>query len=119
MSYEDGFQQNSEFFNWREPYSGHPQGDLLKEHIERAVHDIFFASLKEEIVELVYLLGTEEQVDGLIDKMVNYWKDLEEYEKCSDIVALTPKFKEIWRETKGLPKIVRKSTIQDWIDSSK
>jgi len=91
--------EGSEFSDWRNPYTSHPQGTLLKEHVERAVQDIFFAALKEQTQDLFYIFPDEDQIDGFIGRMISYWEIQEDYEKCSEILKLGASFKEKWKRT--------------------
>lgn len=114
-----GFRNNGddEFSKWEDPKSFHPQGNILKSHIERAVQDIFYSALKSQSEDLLYIFYSKDQIDELIKRMVKYWESEEEYEKCSEIMSLGDKFKEKWEtpEEKN-PEIT--SRIKDWLKSS-
>lgn len=103
-----------EFSDWRNLYTSHPQASLLKEHVERAVQDIFFASLKEQTQDLFYLFPSEDQIDGFISRMVKYWESQEEYERCSEILELGESFKMEWKNSNNI-KDGSEVKIKEWL----
>jgi hypothetical protein len=74
----------------------HPQFNLLKSHIERAVQDLFLESLRTQSPELLYIFTAEEQIDAFVKRILTYWEELEKYEICQEVVNLTKQFKEKW-----------------------
>lgn len=82
------------FYNLSE--HNHPQYKLLKTHIERAVQDMFLFSLRKKSNDLVYVFGSEEQIDGFVKRILDYWESLEKYEVCQEVVNLSKEFKEKW-----------------------
>jgi hypothetical protein len=90
----------------------HPQYDsIIKVHIERAIHDIFLISLREQKMEFFYVFSTEEQIDSYISRLLKYWERRENYEICQEVVKLGKKFKRRWKgidpekQTKGAARI--------------
>lgn len=74
----------------------HPQQDILKRHIERAVQDLFLTALKEKSDQLIHIFSTKAQIDGFIQRMLEYWEELENYETCIEINELSKKFRRRW-----------------------
>ncbi len=83
------------FYNLSE--RNHPQYSILKKHIERSVQDMFLSSLRRKSKDLVYVFTSEEQIDGFIKRMLDYWGKLEKYEICKEILDLSKEFKEEWK----------------------
>ncbi len=83
------------FYNLSE--RNHPQYAILKKNIERSVQDMFLASLRRKSKDLVYVFGSEEQIDVFVKRMLDYWGKLEKYEICKEILDLSKAFKEQWK----------------------
>jgi hypothetical protein len=75
----------------------HPQYDIIKKHIERAVQDLFLESLRSQSLELVYIFTDEQQIDLFIKRILTYWESLENYEVCQEVMNLSNDLKERWR----------------------
>jgi hypothetical protein len=76
----------------------HPQYDsIIKVHIERAIHDIFLISLREQKMEFFYVFSTVEEIDSYINRLLKYWEIREKYEICQEVVKLGKKFKRRWK----------------------
>lgn len=82
----------------------HPQFDLIKRHIERAVQDLFIDSLRSETDELLYVFKDESQIDDFTQRVLTYWENLENYEVCKEVLELTKNLKKRWetRESKDV-----------------
>jgi len=106
------------YFDWKKMYDSHPQSSLLKVHIERATHDIFFASLVNQSIELFYLFETKEQIDSFLNRMLLYWEREEEYEKCSDVVSFGASLMELWESSKSLADTDPTQRFVDWLNTS-
>ena len=74
----------------------HPQFNLLKSHIERAVQDLFLDSLRTQSPELLYVFTSEDQIDVFVKRILTYWEELEKYEVCQEVINLTKELKEKW-----------------------
>jgi hypothetical protein len=74
----------------------HPQFDLIKKHIERAVQDLFIESLRSKTEDLLYVFKDESQIDDFTERILNYWEGLENYEICKEVLDLTKNLKERW-----------------------
>lgn len=94
-------------------YELHPQYDLLKKHVERSVQDIFIDGLKNKMNNLVFAFDTENHIDLFSNRMLKYWEELEDYEKCNEIVLLISKLKEIWRNRDSLDTLDKNFIISD------
>lgn len=81
----------------------HPQSDLIKKHIERAVQDLFLDSLRNEKEQLVHVFTDESQIDGFINRVLKYWENLEDYETCKEVVSLSANFKNRWKNRSEMP----------------
>jgi hypothetical protein len=91
---------NSEYFfsgGYKEPEK-HPQYNILKKHIERAIQDIFLDSLREQTIDFLYIFDSENQIDSFVKRTLSYWEDLEKYEICKEVLDLSQKLKEKWRD---------------------
>ena len=80
----------------------HPQFEIIKKHIERAVQDLFIDSLRSRTNDLVYVFNDESQIDGFTERILNYWEGLENNEVCKEVVDLSKEFKERWRNRESL-----------------
>ena len=88
----------------------HPQYPILKKHIERCVQDMFLEALRTQPPELLFVFETEEQIDSFINRILNYWEELENFEICQEVVQLEKKFRESWAKRNDLgtsPAILR------------
>jgi len=76
----------------------HPQFNILRKHIDRAVQDLFLSALRNPPAELNYVFRTEEQIDSFTQRMIKYWESNEDYEICAEIQKLGKNFKKDWKE---------------------
>ena len=74
----------------------HPQQEILKRHIERAVQDLFLNALRDKSDQLLWIFRDKDQIDGFIERMLEYWESLENYETCLEIKNLAKRFKRRW-----------------------
>jgi len=96
-----------------EMYNLHPQYEILKKHVERSVQDIFIDGLKNKMDNLIFAFENEDHIDLFSDRMLKYWEQLEDYEKCKEIVSLISKLKESWRNRESLDNLDQKFIIAD------
>ena len=85
------------FYMGGEGGQNHPQYEVIKKHIERAVQDLFLESLRSKSPELIYVFTDEQQIDAFIKRILNYWENLENYEICQEVVNLSSDLKERWK----------------------
>lgn len=111
-------QYNDSFSDWRRMYDSHPQSVILKKHIERATHDIFFASLKKQSIEFFFLFETKDQIEKFLEKMLEYWENEEEYEKCIEVVELGKSLVKLWENREDEEYGSSAKRFVDWLNSS-
>lgn len=104
--------------NW-ESFGGknHPQFDILKNHIDRAVQDLFLNSLRAQHKDFLFIFDNEDQIEKFTQKMIKYWEKEENYEVCSEILKLKKKMKTRWK------KVMKEENsegeeIKEWLSSS-
>lgn len=104
--------------NW-ESFGGknHPQFDILKNHIDRAVQDLFLNSLRAQHKDFLFIFDNEDQIEKFTHKMIKYWEKEENYEVCSEILKLKKKMKTRWK------KVMKEENnegeeIKEWLSSS-
>lgn len=95
----------------------HPQFNLIKKHIERAVQDLFLDSLRNHPDDLVFLFINEEQIDAFVGRILNYWEGYEDYEICKEVISLSKVFKERWKEREDLPDTPGFERLKNLFDS--
>jgi len=89
-------EDDEESFKFEVPEE-HPQFSILKRHIERSVQDLFLDCLRAPSSELLYVFTQEEQIDVFINRILKYWEDYENYEVCQEVVSLSKKCREEWK----------------------
>jgi hypothetical protein len=109
--------ESPNFSDWRNSYAIHPQRELIKYLIERSVQDIFLNSLRNNREEIVYIFTNEDQIDEFIDRMVKYWEDLEDYEKCIEIKSLKQHLKDLLKKVPIVADEQLKN-IKEWLKYS-
>ena len=97
----------------------HPQFEIIKRHIERAVQDLFLDSLRNRNNDLVHIFSNEEQIDVFIKRVLKYWEDLEDYEVCKEVVELTKDFKEKWKNRDSLEESSGLTRLKNLFDQQK
>jgi len=109
---------NPDFYTgWGSSFENHPQFNVLKSHIDRAVQDLFIESLKEQNEEFLHIFSDEEKINEFINRMLRYWETQENYEICAEIVSLK---KEVISKWKVLPKkkTTRFNQFRSWLKST-
>lgn len=108
---------NYHFSDWGSSFDDHPQYDILKCHVERAVQDLFLNALRLQSDDFVYIFDNEEKIDDFCFRMVSYWEREEKYEICGEIVSLKSDLKLKWKE---IPESDRgkEIVIREWLKSS-
>jgi hypothetical protein len=112
--YNDGFSMD-DFGN----VGKHPQFDVIKKHIERAVQDLFIDSLRTKTDDLLYVFNDESQIDSFTKRILNYWEELEDYEVCKEVLDLTKEFKERWKKQEFVDESLSISRIKSLFKSQK
>jgi hypothetical protein len=95
----------------------HPQFEVIKKHIERAVQDLFIDSLRSKTNDLLYVFNDETQIDGFTERILNYWEGLEDYEVCKEVLDLSKDFKERWKNRETVEESPSISRIKDLFKS--
>jgi hypothetical protein len=95
----------------------HPQFEVIKKHIERAVQDLFIDSLRSKTDDLLYVFNEESQIDGFTERILNYWEGLEDYEVCKEVLDLSKEFKERWRNRESVEESPSISRIKNLFKS--
>jgi hypothetical protein len=95
----------------------HPQFEIIKKHIERAVQDLFIDSLRSKTNDLLYVFDEESQIDGFTERILNYWEELENYEVCKEVVDLSNDFKERWKSREYLEESAGISRLKNLFKS--
>jgi hypothetical protein len=95
----------------------HPQFEVLKKHIDRAVQDLFLNSLRSQNRDFMFIFDKEDQIEKFAQKMIRYWESEENYEICAEIVKLKKKTISKWK------KVMAEDTsegeeIKEWLKSS-
>jgi len=109
--------QDSSFTGWGTSFENHPQFSVLKLHIDRAVHDLYLDSLREQSEEFLHIFSDEPQIQKFTNSMLKYWEGEENYETCGEILLLRESLIQKW---KFLPQ-KRKTKIdqlRSWIKST-
>ena len=108
---------NYHFSDWGSSFDDHPQYDILKCHVERAVQDLFLNALRLQSEDFVYIFDTEERIDDFCSRMIGYWEREEDYEICGEIVSLRKDLKSKWYM---IPPVDRgkEIVIREWLKSS-
>jgi len=82
--------------------SSHPQFSTIKRHIERAVQDLFLDSLRNKSNDLLYVFNDQKQIDLFVQRILDYWEALEDYEVCKEVLELSADFKKRWEDRESL-----------------
>jgi len=95
----------------------HPQFEVLKKHIDRAVQDLFLNSLRSQNRDFLFIFDQEDQIEKFSQRMIKYWEKEENYEVCSEIIKLKKKMIRKWK------KVMSEDTsegeeIKEWLKSS-
>lgn len=76
----------------------HPQFNILRKHIDRAVQDLFLSALRNPTEDLNYVFNSDAQIDSFTQRMIKYWESHEDYEICAEIQKLGKNFKKEWEK---------------------
>ena len=76
----------------------HPQFEVLKKHIDRAVQDLFLNSLRSQSRDFLFIFDQEDQIEKFAKRMIKYWEKEENYEICAEIVKLKKKMTTKWKK---------------------
>jgi hypothetical protein len=109
--------KDSSFTGWGTSFESHPQFSVLKANIDRAVHDLYLESLREQSEEFLHIFSDESQIEKFTNLMLGYWEEVENYEICGEILLLKESLIQKW---KSLPK--KKKTkidqLRSWLKST-
>jgi Txe/YoeB family toxin of Txe-Axe toxin-antitoxin module len=104
--------------NWSSFGSGsHPQFEVLKKHIDRAVQDLFLNSLRDQHEDFLYIFENKDQIEKFTEKMIRYWEKEENYEICSEIIKLKKKMISKWKRAMSQESNGGEE-LKEWINSS-
>ena len=95
----------------------HPQFEIIKKHIERAVQDLFIDSLRSKTNDLLYVFNDEAQIESFTERILNYWESLEDYEICKEVLELSKEFKERWKNRESIEESPSISRIRNLFKS--
>lgn len=95
----------------------HPQFEVLKKHIDRAVQDLFLNSLRSQTRDFLFIFDRVDQIEKFAQRMIKYWEKEENYEVCAEIIKLKKKMTSKWK------KVMAEDTsegeeIKAWLKSS-
>lgn len=109
--------ENFPYNDWRSSFEDHPQFSVLKNHIDRAVQDLFLVALRTQGEEFIYIFDCEQKIDEFASRMIKYWEVEENYEICAEILVLAKELKSKWR---SIPKNKKgqETVIREWLKSS-
>lgn len=104
--------------NWESFGEGsHPQFEVLKKHIDRAVQDLFLTSLRSQDRDFLFIFDKEDQIEKFSQKMIKYWESEENYEVCAEIVKLKKKMVSKWKKVMA-EETSEGEEIKEWLSSS-
>lgn len=95
----------------------HPQFEVLKNHIDRAVQDLFLNSLRTQHEDFLYIFDSKDQIEKFVDKMIKYWEKEENYEICSEIIKLKKKMINKWKRAMS-EESKEGEELKEWLRSS-
>jgi len=98
-------------------HKNHPQFDLLKKHIDRAVQDLFLNSLRTQQEDFLYIFDNKEQIESFTKRMIKYWEEEENYEICAEIIKLKKKMITKWKKSM-VKDSIENEEIKKWFNSS-
>jgi len=104
--------------NWESFGSkNHPQFDVLKKHIDRAVQDLFLNSLRAQHKDFLFIFDSKDQIEKFAEKMVKYWEKEENYEVCAEIIKLKKKMITKWKKAMA-EESNEGEEMKEWLKSS-
>ena len=95
----------------------HPQFEILKRHIDRAVQDLFLNSLRTQHSDFLYIFDSKDQIEKFAEKMIKYWEKEENYEVCAEILKLKKKMITKWKRVMA-KESKDDEEIKEWLRSS-
>lgn len=95
----------------------HPQFEIIKGHVDRAVQDLFLNSLRSQNQDFLYIFENKEQIEKFCQRMIRYWEKEENYEICSEIMKLKKKTISKWKKI-ILDQPSEDKEIKEWFSSS-
>lgn len=104
--------------NWGSFGDGnHPQFEILKKHIDRAVQDLFLNSLRTQNRDFLYIFDNPEQIEKFTKRMITYWEKEENYEVCAEIMKLKKKMVTKWKKVMSEER-EEGEEMKEWLRSS-
>lgn len=95
----------------------HPQSKILRQHIDRAVQDLFLETLRRQDDDFLFIFSDENQIEKFCQGMIKYWEEKEEYETCAEILKLEKEIISRWKSIiKEDPE--GENEIKQWFNSS-
>lgn len=98
--------------------SDHRQIDLIRNHLTRAMQDLFLLSVRNLDNEFLLIFDSEKEIDELFSGMVKYREEIEEYEICEEIIKRKPDMIIKWKETLSGPDSKGYEEIRAWLKST-
>lgn len=107
--------QNSPFSRFP---SDHPQIELIKSHLVRAMQDLFLISIRNLDDEFMVIFDSVEEIDEFCDGIIKYRESIEEYEVCNEILDIKPQLLEKWKYFNSKPLKKGFDDIKAWLKST-
>ena len=98
--------------------SDHPQIELIKSHLVRAMQDLFLISIRNLDDEFMLIFDSEEEIDEFCDGIIKYRESIEEYEVCNEILDTKPQLLEKWEKFNSKPLKKGFDDIKAWLKST-
>jgi len=103
---------------WQKFPGNHPQGDILKSHMEQSMQDLFLISIRNLDDEFIWIFDSTEEIEQLCEGMLYYREAKEEYEICNEILKIKPVFLEKWETFERSNKSQGDNQIKAWLKST-
>lgn len=104
--------------NWGSSGNGnHPQFEVLKKHIDRAVQDLFLNSLRTQHDDFLYIFDNKDQIEKFVERMIKYWEKEENYEVCAEIIKLKKRMINKWKKAMA-EESNEGEELKEWLRSS-
>ena len=107
--------QNSPFSKFP---SDHPQIELIKSHLVRAMQDLFLISIRNLDEEFMLIFDSEQEIDEFCDGIIKYRESIEEYEVCNEILDTKPDLLKKWKEFNAKATKKGYDDIKAWLKST-
>lgn len=95
----------------------HPQFEILKKHIDRAVQDLFLNSIRAQHKDFLYIFENRDQIEKFCARMIKYWEKEENYEICAEIIKLKKKMITKWKKAMA-EEFNDEEEMKQWLRSS-